>query len=471
MKKILLALFVTFLIAVSATEAAPAALVKQVRYSQTAQTVRLVFDLDQLPDYKISLTENPAALVIEFAGKVDQAVLPAMTFSDPAVKRLTFGGTSPDGLKIAVELNRAVLYKAFTLTGPNRLVVDVMKEYEQKVQEEVAPGVKLTTLLRGRPEGPIAAYLLEIEPKSGWVIQPVLSNDAIVNLETVKSMADRTKAVAAVNASYFSLHGELLGLTKINHTIVSTGDLARTALGIMPDGQAIIGPVEYEGTVVLPDGANFPVAGINQRRGQDSLVVYNSYYGPATDTNQYGAEYVVKQDKVVSIHVNNTPLEPDGIVLSAHGAAADQLAKLQVGDTVRVFQTLGPVWDKTLHVVGAGPALVKNNSVYLSTKIEKFGADVAGGRAPRTAVGITEDGHILLAVVDGRQYGSMGFSLLELALFMQEAGAVQAMNLDGGGSSEMVVNGKIVNKPSDRRERRVGSALTVMPESPIKLAN
>lgn len=437
-------------------------LVKQVRHSQAPQAVRLVFDVDKLPDYKISMTENPAALVIEFDGKIDEKALPAIKLTDPAIKRLTFAGNSPGKVKLVVELNRAVMYKAFTLAAPNRLVVDVIKEYEQKFQEDIAPGVKFTTLLRGRPEGPVSAYLLDIAPESGYLLQPVLSNDAIVNLETVKSMADRNKAVAAVNASYFGLNGELLGLTKINNTVVSTGDLARTALGIMPDGQAFIGPVEYEGTVVLPDGTNFPVAGINQERGQDSLVIYNSYYDQTTGTNQYGAEYVVKGDKVVSVQVNNTPIPPDGIVLSVHGTAAKQLEKLQVGDTVRIFQTMGQAWDKTLHILGAGPTLVKNNSVYLSTKIEKFGADVAGGRAPRTAVGITKDGHILLAVVDGRQYASMGFSLLELALFMQEAGAVEAMNLDGGGSSEMVVNGRIVNKPSDRRERRVGSALAVM---------
>jgi len=114
---------------------------------------------------------------------------------------------------------------------------------------------------------------------------------------------------------------------------------------------------------------------------------------------------------------------------------------------------------------------VKNNGVYLSTKAEEFGPDVASGRAPRTALGVTKDGHILLAVVDGRQYSSVGFTLLEMALFMQEAGAIQAMNLDGGGSSEMVVSGNVVNKPSDLRERRVGSALVVLPKTPIKLAN
>nr|WP_285719375.1 phosphodiester glycosidase family protein [Pelosinus sp. IPA-1] len=79
-------------------------------------------------------------------------------------------------------------------------------------------------------------------------------------------------------------------------------------------------------------------------------------------------------------------------------------------------------------------------------------------------MGQTKDGHILLVVVDGRQEHSIGMTLLELALLMQEFGAVDAMNLDGGGSSEMVIKGKIINKPSDGRERYVGDALIIAPK-------
>ena len=53
-------------------------------------------------------------------------------------------------------------------------------------------------------------------------------------------------------------------------------------------------------------------------------------------------------------------------------------------------------------------------------------------------------------------------TLLELALFLQELGAVHAMNLDGGGSSTMVIKGNVVNKPSDGKERKVGNALAVI---------
>ena len=138
------------------------------------------------------------------------------------------------------------------------------------------------------------------------------------------------------------------------------------------------------------------------------------------------------------------------------------MADLKVGDPIKIVQTLGPVWDKVTEAVGAGPCLVKNGEHYVTTVGEEFGSDVAGGRAPRTALGITKDGKALLVVVDGRSRASVGYTLLELAQFMLEQGAIEAMNLDGGGSSQMIIGNQIVNAPSDGRERRQGAGIAVI---------
>ena len=127
-------------------------------------------------------------------------------------------------------------------------------------------------------------------------------------------------------------------------------------------------------------------------------------------------------------------------------------------------QSLGNLWDRADDVLGAGPMLVQGGQVYVTTKLEKFGNDVAGGRAPRTAIGRTKQGNVLLVVVDGRQQKSIGMTLTEIAILMQELGAEDAMNLDGGGSSEMVVGNEVMNRPSDGRERSVGAVLAVFPK-------
>ena len=78
-------------------------------------------------------------------------------------------------------------------------------------------------------------------------------------------------------------------------------------------------------------------------------------------------------------------------------------------------------------------------------------------------MGITTDGRVLLVVIDGRQKSSVGMTLGQLAQYMLGLGSVQAMNLDGGGSTTLVVRGDVVNRPSDGHERRVAAAIAVIP--------
>ncbi len=76
---------------------------------------------------------------------------------------------------------------------------------------------------------------------------------------------------------------------------------------------------------------------------------------------------------------------------------------------------------------------------------QKLGA--VGGKNPRTAIGYTKDNNMIMVTVDGREGSSVGMTLMQLAGFMKSLECVNAMNLDGGGSTVMYVNGKIVNKP------------------------
>ena len=84
-----------------------------------------------------------------------------------------------------------------------------------------------------------------------------------------------------------------------------------------------------------------------------------------------------------------------------------------------------------------------------------------GGRNPRTAIGYTEDNKLILVAVDGRENYSIGLTLNELANFMLSLGCVNAMNLDGGGSTVMYVNGRIVNNPQNQGGIALSNALTV----------
>ena len=90
--------------------------------------------------------------------------------------------------------------------------------------------------------------------------------------------------------------------------------------------------------------------------------------------------------------------------------------------------------------------LVKNGEIFVDMTAQKLSA--IGGRNPRTAIGYTKDNHLIMLTADGREGSSIGLTLMELAQLMKEFGCINAMNLDGGGSTVMYVNGQVVNKPA-----------------------
>jgi len=112
--------------------------------------------------------------------------------------------------------------------------------------------------------------------------------------------------------------------------------------------------------------------------------------------------------------------------------------------------------------VGAGPVLVAAGTTAVTTNAEVFFGSGIPGTHPRTAAGITGDGALLFVVVDGRQAASRGATLNDLARLMRDLDAVEAVNLDGGGSSTLVVQGQLVNRPEGgRQEREVATAIAV----------
>ena len=158
-------------------------------------------------------------------------------------------------------------------------------------------------------------------------------------------------------------------------------------------------------------------------------------------------------------------------MLAAYGSGlrADEVQKMGDGDTVKVlFATLPriPHGTSPLMIIGGWPRILRDgeNVAGESATVEGTLSRNAEARHPRTAVGFSRDSStLLLLTVDGRSENSGGMTLVELANVMRELGAWQAMNFDGGGSTTMVVEGRVVNHPSDKEgERTVGNALLVV---------
>ncbi|HEX9973614.1 MAG TPA: phosphodiester glycosidase family protein, partial [bacterium] len=125
----------------------------------------------------------------------------------------------------------------------------------------------------------------------------------------------------------------------------------------------------------------------------------------------------------------------------------------------------GKPYEKLLIGIGGGPTLVKNGSVAISHDEEVFWDSGVGysTQNPRTAVGFTNENHAIMLVVDGRQIASEGVTLPDLAQIMVNLGCFEAMNLDGGGSTQMAIGSQLINRPEGGTSMRpVPTILTVV---------
>ena len=300
-------------------------------------------------------------------------------------------------------------------------------------------------------------------------LRPIVAQHHIKGRSTVSQMARELNDIATINAGYFSADGSLIGVTKINGKIISSDYFTRSAIGINSDDTTIFGRVHYSGKITF-HGTTVEINGINCPRDANRLIVYNDFFSNATGTNNFGVEIIEHNGIIIDIARNkgNNLIPKGGHVISAHGTAAELFADAQIGEEIIFSESIDSEdadFNSATYILGAGPCLIRNGRIFVTSADEKFPSDIAVGRAPRSAVGVTKYGDYILAVVDGRQAHSRGCTLEEWAdILLNKFGAYNAINLDGGGSTELTVKDNLVNSPSDGSERPVGSALTILPK-------
>jgi hypothetical protein len=361
-------------------------------------------------------------------------------------------------------------------------------------QFQVSTAVQFDTVST-RMVGPDMVYLRIVAPAVPWSIDvleidltnPYLEVKAVKahdlragGFETTTSMATRNDApnhrvVGAINADFFGGAGE------VNSIHVGDGEIVRRerpnypAIGFDTSNRPFLSRAVAGGAVRAASGS-VAISGYNEARGSNQLVLFNRYRGASTGTDGSGTEVLIRplSDWVVNdtllavveaieMGVGNHAIPAGKAVLSGHGTAATFLqSNVQVNDTVRVYQRVTPGPALVEDMVAGNPFLIRNG-VPEALDSGNFNVD----RHPRTAVGFNADTTKLYFVtVDGRQSSSAGMSNFELRDFLLQMGLADALNLDGGGSTTMVVRGDIVNSPSGGAERPVGNALIAVATAP-----
>lgn len=318
--------------------------------------------------------------------------------------------------------------------------------------------------------------------------------DAAIGTEKTSSIATRHGAFAAINAGFFRLDnsifaGDPVGVLKIDHRLLSESSHGRVALFILngiSETEVSIGHLDV-GDLFEIKRKTFFASGINRERKGDDLVEYTSDFNRTTLTDNRGLEVIVRNGRIIAVNdgKGSSPIPQDGVVISASGKMRNELLPFaKIGSKVRLSTgvsdrvgvngfpneestRISNAFLKSEDVTNGVPQLVKDGKVDVTWQEEKSSKSFVETRHPRTAVAKLKDGKFLMITVDGRSESSGGIGLYDLANYLLELGATDAMNLDGGGSTTMFLDGKVVNHPSDKEgERKVSDAILVFARRP-----
>jgi exopolysaccharide biosynthesis protein len=393
------------------------------------------------------------------------------------------------------------------------------EELSATVEKIKAAGYKASVIYTGwdgdagsseDDRGPWNLQVLTIDPKE---FRGDLTSSFGPNLqdrEATSSLAEAAGALAAVNGGFFVMDpaagapGDPAGAAVQDGKVLSETVGDRPSL-VIDRNSTSVQRLRWHGTVTAPGKADLLLGGLNRVPGlirncggtddtptslplhdltctdADEIVAFTPEFGPTTPSGP-GLEVVLDAHGTVSAvnHTRGTQVPAGGQTLQAIGADADKLAALAVPGTklkvdTDLFDESGKAMKAgaTTDVVNGGPTLVENGQLNVTAKRDgmvrsndsnSFFYGWVHKRNPRTIAGVDAQGRALLVTADGRQTTSLGLSIKESADVARSLGMVNAINLDGGGSTTMVQDGQVVNSPSDTTgERPVGDALLVLP--------
>ena len=353
--------------------------------------------------------------------------------------------------------------------------------YRLEAEEQVTTGVQHERLVRDEP--PLVVNVARIAPDAPISFRAVLSNEQVAGpaprLERTSSMCARVHCLLATNGDFAAVGSEApIGGLVTGGQLLRSPSTTHHQLSVTQDGRLSAGSFEWSGKLMPTDLQPISLAGVNVAVPQNQVVLYTPAFGPSTGTRGPGASLVVRNvEPAGALRLGQTtmvelvavgddggdrPIPADGAVLVGHGQGAEALRRLwgrvQSGAaSAKAFlrlETPGGVVES----LGGTPILLRDGKRWYADANDDF----TRGRHPRTIVGWTPGGEVLLVTVDGREPGrSVGMTLAEATDFMGSIGATEAINLDGGGSTTFVTNGTVLNQPSDVAVRRGGDEVIV----------
>lgn len=322
----------------------------------------------------------------------------------------------------------------------------------------------------GRAAHPIESHVVTVDLRRPELhIETGPAGAGITGRKRTSAIAQRDTRPAdsilvAVNADFFDLDtgevennqvvgGEIVRAMPLTDSSHDTFDNIHAQFALTVDRRPLIERFRFAGEILLEDGARMWIDAVNTETDSATVVLYTSDHESPTPSVADGAHLglnVLPSRGDTAVYVvaaeaggEGAAIPPRAAVLAASGDAAVELRRTtSPGDTLRMLLGFQPDHGPIRILIGGWPRIVRDGaSVAAQTdSVEGTVPSFSKQRHPRTAVGFSRDSTLLyLVTVDGRQDSSVGMTLEELAGFLIEIGAYDALNLDGGGSTTLVI--------------------------------
>ena len=329
-------------------------------------------------------------------------------------------------------------------------------------------------------------FYYEYTPQDGII--PVITNGgSVYGKQTISKEAERLKNMGmyplmAMNADFFSFKtGVPMSNLIMNGEIISKDSTYKSGIGFFGDGTAFVAPMQIHTSIRIDDAEDtIPIYNINKYPQPYQIYMLNSNYASTTTATKRSVNVIIGnvegEMKIggtvtgvvedVGITDNQIPIPANKLVLVCDVEAPEdviaQISRFAAGQRVTIVNSCvsDERWEKAVYAMGCTGGLMISDGVIQDLD------DVA---APRTAIGVKEDGTVVFYALDGRQSGySYGARIKTISQRLLELGCKYAVNLDGGGSTSilgtMPGTGETVrlNSPSDGVERAVSTFVALL---------
>lgn len=418
-----------------------------VRYSGDAE-VRVVLDVPQLNASQLAELRSSGQVN---AGESLTLSLPPLLLPEGQPEEVAGvlvevrGGATSGATELVIS-GPDFSYDAFPLANPTRLVLDIRPHRDlsavTQLERTLAPGVTYRRFKASSASGPSVVHLVSIEPGAGEL--RVVGESRVARTTTELAQG----AVVALNAGYFDTATfAAIGYLLVDGGLLSLPSRHRASFGIAPGQPPFIDRLDVTVSLTGPRGR--VEVGSTTHDGVDVVRTAGAFAGDGRRGVLLVVDGVVRENKI------GPRLVPSGGYALVYPPQNRELALLDEGDRVSLTTTIEPShFGRARYAVEAGPLLVKDGRPAFEPELERFatGQRILDGLTQQAAVGVTPSGTTLLLVAETMRAADL------VPLFL-DLGVDSAMRLDSGGSSTLVIEGRPVNRSS---ERRVVSAIVLV---------